>query len=107
MDHHDRRFDYFKLLATLSFAALLAFIVTVEPKLALHAKSLSFRFGFVPLALAMAGSLLALFLLRGPLEPRPALKPNEVDVRGFVFFLFALVTPSLLLIGVVGFALTR
>ena len=107
MDHHDRRFDFFKLLATLSFVALLAYLLTGDPKVAYHAKSLALRFGLVPLVLAFLSSLLMLFVTMGSGESRRTLKPNEVDIRGFIVFLFSVGVPVLLIVGLFGVALLK
>ena len=109
MENHDRRFDFFKLTAALSFVALLALVLTPHTTPILHAKSLEFRLIFVPFSLAFVASLLMLLLTMGPREKQQArgARPDQVDIFGFVLFLFSMGVTIAILTGILGLAVLR
>gem|GEM_PF-2681792 len=109
METQDRRFDFFKLTAALSFVALLALVLTPHTKPILYAKSLEFRLIFVPFSLAFVASLLMLLVTMGPREKQPTklARPDQVDIFGFVLFVFSMGVTIAILTGLFALAVLR
>ena len=105
MTSPDRRFDFFKHLAWLNLAALLVLCLMGREGDFQVSKALVFRLGFMPLVLSLAASLIMMVVTMRPGDRSAPVPPQEVDIRGYITFLFSVFTPTLFLLGAVWVAI--
>lgn len=108
MNTPDRRFDFFKLTAALSFVALVALVLTPHEGPLLNGKSLEFRLIVLPFGLAFVASLLMQLLTMSPRDPQPAKTGrDQIDIFGFVQLVFALGVSIALFTGLLALLVLR